>query len=267
MNESEKYSRILHAPNSLGTTSDDRIMSTGYLSSFAEMELDISEKGDGQNNCFNEFGVFARSHTTPSIHPWDKPMWQRWELIKKDLKYFSLDLFGENMYAIHSIEYSQLESFFYLFSVRKDGVWLSKEEVKFYADLFDLPVVPTIPVRFQLKDFIKQGISEEKSLDNWLVANIGMSWLDYVETPGQLGGFDPKTGKPCCEGLVIRNAAAFTTNGGTIETAENEFNSMFKLVRAKHVKTDKHWTKNWKPATLIDYEKYQWYAFQQMKIK
>jgi hypothetical protein len=263
VNESEKYSRTLHAPISLGTTSDDRIMPTGFLDAFAEMdELDISEKGDGQNNDFNEYGVFARSHTSPSVHPWDKPMWDRWQLIKNDLKYLKLDLFGENMYAIHSIAYSKLESFFYVFSVRQKGVWLSKEEVRFYANLFDFPVVPGIPVKFKLKEFIKKGVTENQALENWLNANMGMSWLDYVETPGQLGGFDPTTLKPCCEGLVIRNAAAFTTNGGKIKTAENEFNNVFKLVRAKHVKTDEHWTKHWKPATLIDYEKYKWYGFE-----
>ena len=82
MNQSQKYCRTLHAPISLGTTSDDpagicfavRIMPRGYLQAFADMkDLVITEKLDGQNNCFNKYGVFARSHSAPSIHPWDKP--------------------------------------------------------------------------------------------------------------------------------------------------------------------------------------------------
>ena len=37
MNESQKYCRSLHAPISLGTTSDDRFMPPGYLKAFADM--------------------------------------------------------------------------------------------------------------------------------------------------------------------------------------------------------------------------------------
>ena len=64
MNESRKYCRSLHAQISLGTTSDDRFMPDGYVEAFAEMnELILTEKLDGQNNCFNKHGIFARSHT------------------------------------------------------------------------------------------------------------------------------------------------------------------------------------------------------------
>jgi len=42
----------------------------------------------------------------------------------------------------------------------------------------------------------------------------------------------------------------------------NEFDNLFKLVRAKHVKTDVHWTKTWQTATLIDYDKYGWHGYQ-----
>ena len=80
-----------------------------------------------------------------------KPLLQRWQQIKDDLG--DLELFGENMYGIHSIAYSQLESYFYLFAVRRGGHWLSWEEVKFYAQLFDFPTVPEIPVVQPLADF------------------------------------------------------------------------------------------------------------------
>jgi len=64
MTESRKYCRSLHAQISLGTTSDDRFMPNGYVEFFTGMpELILTEKLDGQNNCFNKYGVFARSHT------------------------------------------------------------------------------------------------------------------------------------------------------------------------------------------------------------
>ncbi|WP_369582792.1 hypothetical protein [Kingella oralis] len=79
---------------------------------------------------------------------------------------------------------------------------------------------------------------------------------------GALGGYDPQTGAPCCEGLVIRNRDGFATNNGDLPVQPNEFDNLFKLVRAKHVKTDVHWTKTWQPATLIDYDKYGWHGYQ-----
>ena len=84
--EPQKYARSLHAPISLGTTSDDRFMPRGYLSHFAALpQLVLTEKLDGQNNCFAAHGLYARSHAAPTQHPWDKPLLQRWQHIKNDL--------------------------------------------------------------------------------------------------------------------------------------------------------------------------------------
>jgi len=250
----------MHAHISLGTTSDDRFMPAGYVSSFAKRDhLVLTEKLDGQNNCFNKHGVFARSHATPSQHPWDKPMWERWHLIRNDLK--ELEIFGENMYGIHSIAYSQLESYFYVFAVREGDQWLSWEEVKFYAALLDFPTVPEIPIQKPLADGYQSELDENLVLAAWLTENLGMSWEESVETPGLLGGHDPSSGEACSEGFVIRDAGGFQTNNGFLPVAVNEFDSLFKLVRASHVKTDVHWTKSWKPASLIDCQRYGWHGY------
>lgn len=260
MNESKKYCRSLHAQISLGTTSDDRFMPNGYVSEFAKMnELVLTEKLDGQNNCFNTHGVFARSHTAPTKHPWDKPLIERWQLLKNDLN--NLEIFGENMYGIHSIGYQKLESYFYVFAVREHDEWLSWEEVKFYANLLDFPTVPEIKISHQLDATKITDKNENEILSNWLKSNLGMTWEESVNTAGTLGGYDPKTNKPCSEGFVIRNAASYKTNQGAINVSPNEFNNLFKLVRKSHVKTDTHWTKTWKPAKLIDYQKYNWLAY------
>ncbi len=261
MSESRKYCRSLHAQISLGTTSDDRFMPNGYIEAFSKMdELILTEKLDGQNNCFNKNGVFARSHTAPSNHPWDKPLRDRWALIKNDLK--ELEIFGENMYGIHSIAYTELESYFYVFAIREGDTWLSWEEVKFYANLLDFPTVPEYKLKSGLIDFINSERSESKILEKWLIDNLGMTWIESVETPGLLGGYDPNTEKPCSEGFVIRNSDSYKTNDGVIEVASNEFNNLFKLVRESHVKTDVHWTKTWIAASLKDYKKYKWYGYE-----
>lgn len=260
MNQSKKYNRSLHAQISLGTTSDDRFMPDGYVEAFSKMnKLILTEKLDGQNNCFNKYGVFARSHTAPTKHPWDKPLIERWQLIKNDLN--DLEIFGENMFGIHSIAYKELESYFYVFAIRENEQWLSWEEVKFYAGLLDFPTVPEIEITTELKEIENYRNNENIRLSKWLETNLGMTWEESVETEGLLGGYDPKTNKPCSEGFVIRNAEGFKTNQGEIKVAPNEFNNLFKLVRESHVKTDVHWTKTWKPATLIDYEKYNWLAY------
>ena len=272
MNESQKYCRSLHAQISLGTTSDDRFMPNGYMKAFADMPAGhiLTEKLDGENNCFNRHAIFARSHTDKTVSPWTKPLRERWELIKNDLG--DLEIFGEGMYGIHSIMYHNLESYYYVFGVRENGRWLSWEEVKFYAALFDFPTVPEIKIKVPLKDFYKEGIDENKQLQDWFKINLGMSWEEYVLTPGALNGqdYDCKNdvlGPIGCEGFVLRNADGFTTNGGVIPVAENEFNNLFKLVRAKHVKTDEHWTKNWKAASLIDCNKYKWFGYEYLSKK
>lgn len=266
LNDSRKYCRSLHADISLGTTSDDRFMPKGYVAAFSKMkELIITEKLDGQNNCFNKRGVFARSHTAPTEHPWDKPMRERWNLIKNDLN--ELEIFGENMYGIHSIAYNKLESYFYVFGVRESDKWLSWEEVKFYASLLDFPVVPEIQVKTPLTEVYQEGVNESKILEDWLTANLGMSWEESVETEGLLGGHDPTNQKPCSEGFVIRDSGSFETNAGNLPVAPNEFDSLFKLVRGSHVQTDVHWTKTWKPAKLIDYQKHRWFGYEYTERK
>ncbi|HWY35318.1 MAG TPA: RNA ligase family protein, partial [Nitrosopumilaceae archaeon] len=197
-----------------------------------------------------------------------------WQLLKNDLKGF--EIFGENMYGIHSIAYSKLESFYYVFAIRDNKRWLSWEEVAFYAAVLDFPTVPKIEITVPLNTFYRNTIDdyrdildENKLLSDWFIANLGMSWEDSVETPGKLGGFDPETGKACSEGFVVRNQDSFFTNEGIIPTASNEFNNLFKLVRKKHVKTDKHWTKTWKQAVLVGGQKYGWYGYDKIlqKIK
>lgn len=261
MNESRKYCRSLHAQISLGTTSDDRFMPNGYIKAFAEMDqLVLTEKLDGQNNCFTKHGVYARSHASPTQHAWDKPMRERWMLIKNDLN--DLEIFGENMYGIHSIAYRDLESYFYVFAVREGDRWLSWEEVKFYAAMLDFPTVPEIEISTLLKDVFIESEDENKILEQWLTLNLGMTWEKSVLSSGLLGGYDPITEKDCSEGFVIRNKDGYLTNDGSIQVASNEFNNLFKLVRASHVKTDVHWTKTWKAAKLIDYQKYNWFAYE-----
>ncbi len=210
--ESLKYPRTYHFPFSPGTSSDDRIQHDwqAILSS----ELVVTEKLDGENTCIKSTGVYARSHAAPALNPWAKNMWQIWEYVKNSLG--DLAIFGENLYGLHSIEYTRLEHYFYVFAIRAGDKWLSWDETVFYAQLLDLPTVPVLA----------QGRLTENELKKVIT--------NTLSTGSQLGGL--------CEGVVCRKAEAF----------ENVHfsDSVLKYVRKNHVKTDEHWTRNWQRAKL-----------------
>ena len=192
---SEKYGRTYHYPFSPGTTSDDRINHT-YWEDIREIDTLVhTEKLDGENNCLSRYGVFARSHAAPTTSPWTSQLRQRWELLKNDLG--DIELFGENLYAVHSIEYKRLETHFYVFAVRCLDKWLSWEEVKFYAALFDLPTVP------ELCTEQVNGLTAE-TLKQHVICLAGESSV--------FGSRDALTGMDCTrEGVVTRNTGEYLT--------------------------------------------------------
>lgn len=222
---SEKYGRTYHFPFSPGTTSDDRIQHDYWQYISAIPALVHTEKLDGENNCLSRYGVFARSHVAPTTSPWTESLRRYWQLVKNDLG--SLEIFLENLYAVHSIAYKNLDHHFYVFAIREHDRWLSWEETCFYAAMLDLPVVPVI--QEQQTPLVKAGFE----------SNI----LNIVKGPGSFNAYDAATGAPATmEGIVTRNAAGFPV----CAFAEN----VFKYVRKGHVKTDVHWTRNWRRAAL-----------------
>lgn len=223
---SQKYGRTYHFPFSPGTTSDDRFNHT-YWEDIQRMETLVhTEKLDGENNCFNQFGVFARSHVAPTTSPWTSQLRERWELMKNDLG--NIELFGENLYAVHSIEYKHIEEYYFVFAVRQLDKWLSWEEVKFYAAMFDFPTVPELAIE-PIIEFKKESFQIE--IENW------------AQEESVFGSFNPFTGEDCTrEGVVTRNIEEYPV--------EEFIHNVFKYVRKGHVKTDEHWTRNWKRAKL-----------------
>lgn len=223
---SKKYSRTLHYPFSPGTTSDDRI-NNNYWQDLKEIKQIVhTEKLDGENNCLSKYGVFARSHATPTESAWTKKLREHWSLIQRQLG--DLEIFGENLYAIHSIEYQRLSNHYYVFGIRENQHWLSWEEVKFYAALLDFPTVPELEI---IDLPVEQKAFEE---------NI----YKIVSEPSIFGSVDILENKPCIkEGIVSRNTASFHID----DFSKN----IFKYVRKGHVKTDEHWTKDWRKAPLI----------------
>lgn len=129
-------------------------------------------------------------------------------MIKRDLG--NIELFGENLYAVHSIEYKRLESYYYIFAVRHLDKWLSWEEVKFYAALFDFPAVPELAIA-QVKDLSPATLEKQV--------------IDWAKEPSIFGSRDTLTEQDCtCEGIVTRNMLAYPVTAG-----------LFKQLKRKHV--------------------------------
>lgn len=224
---SQKYGRTYHYPFSPGTTSDDRVQHDYWEHLQSIPKLLHTEKLDGENNCLSRYGVFARSHAAPAVSPWTESLRRFWQLIKNDLG--PLEIFLENLYAVHSIEYRNLAHHFYVFAVREHDHWLSWEETRFYADMLGLPTVPVLSTGPAPSN--RPAFEQELKI--------------LAAGRGRLNPHDAFNGRPATmEGIVTRNAEGYPVTGFSA--------NVFKYVRQGHVKTDEHWTRNWRRARLND---------------
>ncbi len=211
-----KYNRTYHFPFSPGATNDDRIAET--MSNLIGQEIVITEKLDGENCGMTDGGVYARSHAAYTTSPWSKEVRNLHKLVVEDELGDGVYLFGENMEGIHSISYSNLTSYFYIFGMRDNNIWVPWEKVEEYAYLLD---IPTVPVLF------KGIVNSEKELKQ-LVEKLS-------KEPSELGGQR--------EGVVARVADMFHNDDFSTH--------VMKWVRKDHVTTTEHWQRNWKKAKLI----------------
>jgi len=209
-----KYPRTYHLPWSPGSTNDDKISKdVNYLLC---KEIVITEKLDGSNSCIKKDGVYGRSHAVFTTNPWDVELKKLHSIIGNYLDDETY-VFGESLYAVHSIEYTNLDSYFYIFGVRDNNIWIPWQQVEEYSYLLD---IPTVPVLFK---GVVSSVKELKSLVD-----------DLVSKQSELGGE--------IEGVVVRSAGMFHND----DFAEN----VMKWVRKDHVQTDEHWTRSWKKAKI-----------------
>ena len=210
-----KYNRTYHLPWSPGATSDDKISTD--VENLVGTEIVITEKLDGENTGMTDKGVYARSHAAFTTSPWSREVRLLHKMKVEDQLGEGVFLFGENMEGVHSIEYTNLDSYFYIFGIRDNNIWIPWQQVEEYSYLLD---IPTVPVLFK---GVVSSVKELKSLVD-----------DLVSKQSELGGE--------IEGVVVRSAGMFHND----DFAEN----VMKWVRKDHVQTDEHWTRNWKKAKI-----------------
>jgi hypothetical protein len=215
----QSFPRIKHMYNSPGRSPDDIRSDKDWFNSFSGKYIIITEKLDGENTGITNISCYARSKI-PTLNPWSVN-------IRRDIFPFVKDLisddeivFGENLYAIHSIKYNHLSSYFHIFAVynTKLEVWYSWSDVEMFAKILDLPTVPVL---------FKGIINSEKDL---------MDKINYWMSQPSAYGVEK-------EGVVMRLT-------GEIKP-EDWNNSIVKYVRANHVQTNKRWEDDWERAELV----------------
>jgi len=193
-----KYPRTFHAPWSLGCTSDDK--KHPNMNQFVGKRVIVTEKLDGENSSLYHDKYHARSIDT------DNHLSRSWirqfhASIKYDIPK-GYRICGENLFAKHSIEYNNLLSYFYGFSMwNEQNICLSWDDT---IEWFLLLGITPVPILYD-------GIYDQ---------DIIMALWDHTKHNTN-------------EGYVIRIADSF---------AYSKFvDNVAKFVRPNHVETDQHW--------------------------
>lgn len=203
-----KYPRTAHLPSSPGGTRDDRRLPG--LDSFVGRRLVATEKADGSNVCIDRDGCYARSHGHAPTHP-SFDAFKAFHARVRGLIRPGIQVYGEWLYARHSIHYTALPGYFLAFGVRgtEEGAWASWQGVETWAEALGVPTVPVL------------GFCEPDSVS--VLERFLRDTAD--DATSQLGGKR--------EGFVLRWADGFS---------DADFDrAIGKYVRADHVTTDEHW--------------------------
>lgn len=199
MADKYKYPRTYHFPWSDSVMSDDRIFVD--FNNLEGKEVVVTEKMDGENTSIYNDGTHARSIDS-KFHPsrtWVKKIQGEigWNLTDSER------LCGENLYAKHSIEYNELDSYLYIFGYWEGTLCHNWDRTCERASELGLSVVPEL----------YRGVWDK---------DVMMTLKD-----------DILASKGSKEGYVVRLVESFDMNLFK--------SSVGKYVRPNHVITDQHW--------------------------
>jgi len=172
-----KYPRTYHLPWSLGSTSDDKILSS--VDQFLGKEVVVTVKMDGENTSIYKDHIHARSLDSKNhiSRNWLKNFAQNFQQdIPEDYR-----LCGENLFAKHSIHYKDLKSYFYLFSVWNKEFCLDWDSTIEWASLLGVEVVPVIYRGLWDEKVIKDLYSEkflDSEMEGYVVRSTDSFYLD-----------------------------------------------------------------------------------------
>lgn len=195
-----KAGRTFHVPWSPGCAGDDKMHRN--MDSFIGKEVYVSVKQDGENTSmypeyFHAKSLDSRHHES---RDWAKALWGR---IRYDIPE-GWRVNGENVYATHSIHYTNLESYFYVFSIWNErNVRLDLDDQLEWCEILGLKHVP----------IVYRGVYDEAVIKA-IPKTLGWNMVDQ-------------------EGYVVSTVAGYHHSQYRRNTA--------KFVRAGHVQSDEHW--------------------------
>lgn len=208
--KSPKFPSVKHLPWSEEDARRNKYLEESDLEDLAltDGKVVMTEKMDGANSCMTSDKIFARSHS-------GEAQGRQFDLMKKKHReeYIHripnhLAIYGEWLYAKHSIKYTKLPRYFLVFDIydMKREMWLSWENVEKMAQNLGMRTVPTI----------KRGYWKNEDFK--------------IEPEGESFYGDTR------EGYVLRRTCPIEKG--------NYVNYSAKCVREDHVSTEElHWRK------------------------
>lgn len=217
MTKKVKYPRTMNFPWSDSNSSDDVWWKDSSL--FDGKEVVVTEKMDGECTSMYKDHIHARSMDS-GHHPsraWVKKI--HGEICHE----IPLDwrVCGENVYAFHSIFYTDLPSYFLCFGIYNEkNMCLSWDDTVEFCQLLGLETVPVI----------YRGKWDEKVVKSlWTGKSVFPTFVTESEEPKWPDTFVPSGG----EGYVVRVVDAFPYEEFRVNCA--------KYVRPNHVTTPTNW--------------------------
>lgn len=136
-----KYPRTPYLPWSDSIAKDDRVMDnvTAY---FGDQKVVVTEKMDGECTSMYSDYFHARS-VDGNSRPWQDWARRKWSEIRYDIPE-GFRICGENLYAEHSIHYTDLEDYFLVYGIVVGGRFLDWTSTVEWAHLLGLKTVPVI---------------------------------------------------------------------------------------------------------------------------
>lgn len=171
-----KYPRTYHLPWS-NLLKDDRQLSSDDC--FAGRQVVVTLKMDGENTTMYNDYIHARSlESSPhETRNWVKGLWSRTSYLLDD----NMRICGENLYAVHSVKYDDLPSWFMMFSMWVDNTCLSWDETTQYAEILGLETTPVIYSGQYNKDRIIESFKLHYSAHEGYVVRIAdeFNYMDF----------------------------------------------------------------------------------------
>lgn len=178
-----KYPRTRHLPWSSGITTDDKVLRD--CNQWEGRNVVVTEKMDGENTTFYNDYVHARS--IDGRNHWSRDWVKNFHSkIAHDIPY-GFRICGENVYAVHSIEYSDLKTFFYGFSVwNESNVCLSWDDTLKWFDMIGITPVKVLWEGVWDEDAVKNIKVDTARQEGYVVrSSDAFSYSDFASNVGK----------------------------------------------------------------------------------